>query len=82
LRSTQGLVSSLLRLREVGTGQWKRESGYHRRSLIEAAMMRLKTLFSDKLKAREWRRQETKLRIRCAAMNQMTALGMPQAKVV
>ena len=67
------------RSREVGKEQWKCVSGYYRRSLSETAMMRLKTLFSDKLKAREWRRQETKLRVRCAAMNRMTAQGMPQS---
>lgn len=70
------------RVREVGKGEWKREVGYHRRSLIETAMMRLKTVFSGKLKAREWRRQETELRVRCAAMNRMTSLGLPPARVV
>lgn len=67
---------------EVGKEQWKRESGYHRRSLVETAMMRLKTLCSDKLKAREWKRQGTELRLRCALMNRMTALGMPRGKLV
>ena len=73
---------AVLRSREVGKDQWKKEAGYHRRSLVETAMMRIKTLFSDKLKAREWRRQETELRLRCAAMNRMTALGMPQGRNV
>jgi hypothetical protein len=45
-------------------------------------MMRLKTIFSDKLKAWEWRRQETELRVRCAAMNRMTSLGMPMSYAV
>ena len=67
---------------EVGKDQWKREAGYHRRSLVETAMMRLKTLFSGRLKAREWRRQETELKVRCAALNRMTALGMPQRRAV
>jgi hypothetical protein len=71
--------AAVLRGREVGRDEWKREAGYHRRSLAETAMMRLKTIFSDKLKAREWRRQETELRVRCAAMNRMTSLGMPQS---
>ena len=74
--------AALLRGQEVGRDAWKKEAGYHRRSLAETAMMRMKTLFSDKLKAREWRRQETELRIRCAAMNRMTALGMPQSYAV
>jgi hypothetical protein len=73
---------AVVRSREVGKEQWKKEAGYHRRSLVETAMMRLKTIFSDRLKAREWKRQETELRLRCALMNQMTALGMPKAKVV
>jgi len=73
---------AVCRLREVGKDQWKKEAGYHRRSLVETAMMRIKTLFSQRLKAREWRRQETELRIRCAAMNRMTALGMPQSCAV
>ena len=70
--------AAVIRGREVGRDEWKREAGYHRRSLAETAMMRLKTIFSDRLKAREWRRQETELRVRRAAMNKMTSLGMPQ----
>jgi hypothetical protein len=67
----------VLRGREVGRDGWKKETGYHRRSLAETAMMRLKTIFSGRLKVREWRRQGTELRVRCAALNRMTALGMP-----
>ena len=74
--------AAVRRGREVGRDVWKREAGYHRRSLVETAMMRLKTIFSDRLKAREWRRQETELRVRCAALNRMTAMGMPQSYAV
>jgi hypothetical protein len=41
--------------REVGRDGWKKEAAYHRRSMAETAIMRLKTIFSDKLKSREWR---------------------------
>ena len=74
--------AAVLRGREVGRDEWKKEVGYHRRSLAETAMMRVKTIFSDRLKAREWRRQETELRVRCVAMNRMTSLGMPQSYAV
>ena len=74
--------AAVLRGREVGRDEWKKEVGYHRRSLAETAMRRFKTIFSDKLKAREWKRQETELRVRCAALNRMTALGMPQSYAV
>jgi Transposase DDE domain len=74
--------AAVIRGREVGRDEWKQEAGYHRRSLAETAMMRLKTIFSDRLKSREWRRQETELRLRCAAMNKMTSLGMPHSYAV
>ena len=74
--------AAVLRGREVGREEWKKEASYHRRSLAETAMMRLKTIFSDKLKAREWRRQATELRVRCAALNRMTSLGMPQSYAI
>ena len=74
--------AAVLRGREVGRDGWKKEAGYHRRSLAETAMMRLKTIFSDSLKSREWSRQETELRLRCAALNKMTGLGMPQSYAV
>jgi hypothetical protein len=45
-------------------------------------MLRLKTIFSDKFKAREWRQQEAELRVRCAALNRVTGLGMPQSYAV
>jgi hypothetical protein len=74
--------AAVMRGREVGRDEWKKEAGYHRRSLAETAMMRLKTIFSDKLRGREWRRQVTELRVRCAALNRMTGLGMPQSYAV
>jgi len=74
--------AAVLRGREVGRDEWKKEAGYHRRSLAETAMMRLKAIFSDRLKAREWRRQEAELRVRCASMNRMTSMGMPQSYAI
>jgi hypothetical protein len=74
--------AAVRRGREVGRDGWKKEAGYYRRRLAETAMMRLKTIFSDRLKAREWRRQVTELRVRCAALNRMTHLGMPQSYAV
>jgi hypothetical protein len=71
--------SNLREVRKLGIKGWKKRSGYHRRSLIETAIFRLKTLFADKLKSREVQRQATEVMIRCAAMNRMTKLGMPQS---
>jgi hypothetical protein len=70
---------NLRRIREIGRAQWKEESGYHRRSLAETTMFRFKTIFGDHLRARELARQKSEARIKCAALNRMTSLGMPES---
>jgi IS5 family transposase len=67
------------RVREIGRKAWKQESKYHRRSLAETGIFRLKTLFGDRLSARTIERQSTEARIRCAALNRFTHLGMPKS---
>jgi hypothetical protein len=66
-------------VRRLGIKRWKKKVGYHKRSLVETAIFRLKTIFADKLKSREGQRQATEVIIRCRAMNRMTDLGMPQS---
>jgi hypothetical protein len=73
---------NLRRIRQVGRKRWKEESGYHRRSLAETAMFRLKTIFGEKLGARVFEMQAAEAFIRCAALNQMTGLGMPESYAV
>lgn len=62
-----------------GRKEWKRESTYHRRSLVETAFFRLKFIFSDRLRSRRADTQTTDALIRCLALNRMTGLGMPQS---
>ena len=66
-------------VRKLGVKAWKKKVGYHRRSLVETAIFRLKTLFAEKLKSREGKRQATEVMVRCRALNRMTELGMPQS---
>jgi hypothetical protein len=70
---------NLRRIRKVGRKQWKVESGYHRRSLAETGMFRLKTIFGDRVSGRTFATQRTQLLIRCKALNLMTTLGMPDS---
>lgn len=70
---------NLRRIRQVGRAPWKEESGYHRRSLAETTMFRAKTIFGDKLSARGFAAQASEAFIRCAALNKMTGLGMPDS---
>ena len=67
------------RIEEVGRDAWKQEVNYHRRSLAETMMFRQKTLFGDRLSSRKMTTQTTEVRIRCAALNRMTHLGMPES---
>ena len=63
-------------IRHLGRRLWKRWSGYHRRSLAETAMSRLKRL-GERLSARDPARQVAEVQIRCAILNTFNALGMP-----
>ena len=70
---------NLRSIRKQGRKEWKKNSGYHVRSLSETAMFRLKTIFGDDLSARLLETQTTQALVRCAALNRMTHLGMPQS---
>ena len=57
--------------------EWKESSGYHKRSLNEVAMFRYKTIFGEKLSARETANQKTEVFINCKMLNVFCELGMP-----
>jgi hypothetical protein len=66
-------------IRKHGLSAWKQASGYHVRSLAETTMFQMKTILGDNLSARLLATQTTQALIRCATLNQMTHLGMPQS---
>lgn len=70
---------NLRRIRQVGRQRWKEASGYHRRSLAETAVFRFKVIFGNSLSTRTIERQITEVRIKAAALNRMTQLGMPES---
>jgi hypothetical protein len=69
-------------IKSIGRKEWKRESTYHKRSLVETAFFRLKTLFSDRLRSRRTDTQAIEAMTRCMAMNRMTSLGMPESYAI
>ena len=69
-------------IRKFGRKGWKRRCGYHRRSLVETAFFRLKTIFSERLRSRRNDTQAVEARIRCVALNRMTSLGMPDSYAI
>jgi len=68
---------NLRRIRQIGRKAWKEESGYHRRSLGETAMSRLKRIFGAGVASRADGQRATEVGVRCRALNIMTHQGMP-----
>ena len=69
---------NLRRIQEIGRAAWKKESAYHRRSLAETGIYRLKRIFGEGLMSKRLDSQCVEVRLRCKAINLMTGLGMPK----
>jgi hypothetical protein len=70
------------RISKIGKDRWKKEVNYHRRSLIETAIFRYKTILSNTMHARILDSQRTEALIGCNILNTFTRLGMPESYVV
>lgn len=58
-------------IRRHGRKKWKRDFNYHRRSLAETTMFRLKAIFGGKLRSRKFENQAVELFVQYAALNRM-----------
>ena len=65
-------------IRRLGRRRWKEEIGYHRRSLVETSIYRLKQSFGARLKNKRFENQQIETRLRCKLLNRFTQLGLPQ----
>ncbi len=65
----------------LGRAAWKRWSGYHARSRIEAKMKCLKA-FGERITSRDPDRQTAEVQIRVALMNRFNALGTAEIERV
>lgn len=63
---------------KVGLKQWKINTGYHKRSLVENAFYRLKTIFDDKSHYRTTSNQKTEQILRAKIINRFNKLGLPE----
>lgn len=70
---------NLRAIRKKGRREWKRASKYHRRSLAETQVFRVKTIFGERVRARSFEGQAAQMLVRCATLNRMTHLGMPDS---
>ncbi|MEM7758000.1 MAG: IS5 family transposase [Cyanobacteria bacterium P01_A01_bin.40] len=69
-------------IRQMGRKKWNRESNYHRRSLAETTMFRLKCIFGGTLSSRQFDNQAVELFLQCAALNRMIQLCKPVSYIV
>lgn len=69
-------------IRRHGRKKWKREQGYHRRSLAETGMFRFKRIIGRVLRARKTVHQRTEARLGSKILNEMLALGRPESYAV
>lgn len=67
------------RIKEIGRKEWKKEIGYHRRSLAETTMFRYKVIFGEKASSRVEENQRTEVNIKCKILNKFTSIGMPKS---
>ena len=67
----------LQRIEQVGRADWKQESGYHRRSLAETTMFRLKVTFGGRVRLRSFDNQAVELFLQCVALNPMIQVAKP-----
>jgi hypothetical protein len=65
--------------KKLGHRLWKKLSGYHKRSLVETAMSRLKRIFSGGMKNRSFQNQVVESNLRCSLINNFNTLGMPKS---
>ena len=62
-----------------GKQDWKDNSGYHRRSLVENLMYRFKMLTGDRLWARDVDVQDAEVAVRVGIINRMLVLSRPKS---
>ncbi|EOV5436654.1 IS5 family transposase [Vibrio parahaemolyticus] len=61
---------------------WKKRYGYHKRSLSETAMYRVKQLLGGRLSLRNYNAQVSETYAMIKALNKLTELGMPKLVVL
>lgn len=62
-----------------GRQTWKQQVNYHRRSLAETAMGRVKAIFGGIVRSRTPENQSVELLLQCVALNRMIQIAKPDS---
>ena len=66
-------------VRKLGRREWYASSGYSRRSLVENAVFRYKSILGQRMRSRSLPNQRVEVQLGCKILNTMTRLGMPDS---
>jgi len=66
-------------IRALGRRAWHRHSGYSRRSLVENAVYRYKTIIGRSMRSRTLDGQRVEVQLASKILNTMTSLGIPDS---
>jgi hypothetical protein len=69
-------------IRALGLRVWHKRSGYSRRSLVENAVYRYKTIIGRTMRSRSFEGQRVEVELASTIVNTMTSLGMPDSNRV
>ncbi len=70
---------TIIRVKEIGRRQWKKESAYHQQARAENTFFRYKTIIGPGLRARHPKAQKAEALLACNILNRMIALGRPES---
>ena len=66
-------------IRVLGRRKWHTSSGYSKRSMVENAVFRYKTMIGRSVRSRTFDGQRVEVQLACKVLNTMTRLGMPDS---
>ena len=64
---------------EANRAGWKKQAGYHRRSLSETTFFRWKTILGERMYARKFHNQTTEAAVKSAVLNRFIQIAKPVA---
>jgi hypothetical protein len=64
-------------IHRLGRREWHKRSGYSKRSMVENAVYRYKTIIGRCMRSRTMEGQQVEVQLACRILNTMTSLGMP-----
>lgn len=70
---------NIRRIHQIGIKEWKKESGFSKRSLVETTMYRYKKTFGDKPLAYKLDNQKIEVKIKCMLLNEFLKIGRPDS---